>query len=97
MTGAPRYGPRDSASVLMSLGRTVALRRPRGGDPTVTVRMTDGTTRRMTWMVDGTPHSQAQLDLAAAMAASAARAETLATGPARRGHRPPARPARDGR
>ena len=83
------YGQRDAASVLMALGRAVALRNPHGGEPAATLRMTGGAMRRMTWTVDGEARSQAQLDMLAARALSAARAESLATGPAPRRNRPP--------
>ena len=75
MTG---YGlPSDPASVLMASGHKVQLRPATPADRAEWVRMTDGTTRRMAWVVDERPVSRAQLEYAAARAASAHRAKQL--------------------
>ncbi len=71
------YGPRDAVSILMDTGHTVSLRTPRAGDKAEQVRMTDGTTRRMTWVVDDRPVSRSQLEYAAARAAALHRADAM--------------------
>lgn len=71
------YGQPDAVSDLMACGRKVALRTPAAGTPIARIRMTDGTFRLMTWVLDGEPVSLPQLEYIAAKAMSARRAESM--------------------
>jgi hypothetical protein len=71
------YGQPDAVSDLMACGRKVTLRTPRPGERVEQVRMTDGTIRPMTWVVDDQPVSRTQIEYAAARAVAKRRAESL--------------------
>jgi hypothetical protein len=71
------YGQPDAVSDLMACGRKVTLRTPQPGERVEQVRMTDGTIRPMTWVLDGEPVSLPQLEYIAAKAMSARRAESM--------------------